>query len=191
MIDAAIGVIAERGIRSFSLAETSRRLGVTVAAPYSHFTDRDELLVAVAQRAVAALAASLAAEISDARTATARLAAAARGYVRFASVNRPLFEVLFGAGLNKHDHPELEEAAQQISEHFLKPAHVLCPAGVHEAENLALTVATAAHGHATLLLDGAFGTDDHAVHIAMTRAADTARAIILGRKAITGTPRPQ
>lgn len=44
--DAAIGVIAERGVRGFSLAEASRRLGVTTAAPYRPFADRDDLLAA-------------------------------------------------------------------------------------------------------------------------------------------------
>ena len=43
LVDAAIDVIAERGVRDFSMAEASRRLGVTTAAPYRHFADRDEL----------------------------------------------------------------------------------------------------------------------------------------------------
>src|SRR5215472_16084898 len=46
LVDAAISVIAERGVRGFSLAEATRRLGVTTAAPYRHFTDRDDLLAA-------------------------------------------------------------------------------------------------------------------------------------------------
>jgi AcrR family transcriptional regulator len=46
LIDGAIELIAERGVRGFSLAELSRRAGVTVAAPYRHFADRDELLAA-------------------------------------------------------------------------------------------------------------------------------------------------
>src|SRR5207244_3870532 len=52
LIDGAVKLIAERGVRRFSLAELSRRLGVTVGAPYRHFADRDELLAAVAVRAL-------------------------------------------------------------------------------------------------------------------------------------------
>ena len=59
LVDAAIGVITERGVRGFSLAEASRRLGVTTAAPYRHFADRDDLLAAVAARALAVFAAML------------------------------------------------------------------------------------------------------------------------------------
>ena len=76
-MDGAIALIAERGVRGFSLAEVSRRLGVTAAAPYRHFADRDELLAAVAVRALHAFADALAAEIGDADTPEQRLAAMA------------------------------------------------------------------------------------------------------------------
>src|SRR5262249_41231933 len=60
LIDGAVDLIVERGVRRFSLAELSRRLGVTVAAPYRHFASRDELLVAVAVRALQAFGEALA-----------------------------------------------------------------------------------------------------------------------------------
>jgi AcrR family transcriptional regulator len=186
LIDTAVDLIAERGIRGFSLAEASRRLGVTAAAPYSHFADRDELLKAVALRATGALAAMLAADMAGSDTPTDRLAAASRGYVRFASVNRPLFEVLFGAGLDKRQHPELDEAAQPVAEAFLDPARALC-ADAAAAEILAFTAVIVAHGHAALLLDGAFGYGDDALDIALARSAATARAIVLGREALPNT----
>ena len=59
LVDAAIGVIAERSLRGFSLAEASRRLGVTTTAPYRLFADRDDLLAAVAARALSVFAAML------------------------------------------------------------------------------------------------------------------------------------
>ena len=51
LIDTAVELIGERGVREFSLAEASRRLGVAVSAPYAHFADREDLLAAVAVRA--------------------------------------------------------------------------------------------------------------------------------------------
>ena len=50
LVDTAIELIDERGVRQFSLAEASRRLGVAVSAPYAHFGSRDDLLAAVAVR---------------------------------------------------------------------------------------------------------------------------------------------
>ena len=74
---------------------------MTVAAPYRHFADRDELLAAVAVRAFGALGAAVAAEVTDADPPGGRLAAMAGAYVRFAGANRALFEVVFGSGLDK------------------------------------------------------------------------------------------
>src|SRR5260370_37991384 len=51
LIDTAVEIIGERGVRGFSLAEASRRLGVASSAPYAHFADRDEFLAAVAVHA--------------------------------------------------------------------------------------------------------------------------------------------
>src|SRR5580658_1720128 len=85
LVDAAIGLIAERGVRDFSVAEASRRLGVSAAAPYRHFADREDLLAAVAVRALRAFAEMVATESSDADTPELRLAAMARAYVLFAA----------------------------------------------------------------------------------------------------------
>src|ERR1700683_2355806 len=110
LVDAAIGVIAERGVRGFSLAKASRRLGVTTAAPYRHFADRDELLAAVAARALSVFAARLAGPAAAAETPARQLAAMAGAYVRFAAQQRPLFDTIFSAGLDKSRYPELQRA---------------------------------------------------------------------------------
>lgn len=49
LIDAALGLIRETGINGFSFAEAARRAGVSAAAPYRHFKDRDELLAETAR----------------------------------------------------------------------------------------------------------------------------------------------
>src|SRR5882724_437302 len=85
LIDTAIELISERGVRSFSLAEASRRLGVAVSAPYAHFADRDELLAAVAVHACELFAAELTPRAGLVRDPAAQLAAMTAGYVRFAA----------------------------------------------------------------------------------------------------------
>ena len=188
LIDAAIELIGQRGVRGFSLAEASRRLGVTVAAPYKHFADRDALLAAVAVRASEVLAAAVAAEVADAVEPADQLAAAARGYVRCAATNRALFQALFGAGLDKSRHPEIDQAAQPVADAFLTPARAL--AGADDAHDLTLAVVAVAHGHATLLLDGAFGPGPEAVDHAARRAAAVTRAVVQGRAAIRESADP-
>src|ERR1700742_3336599 len=50
LIDAALDLIAQKGTAGFTFAEAARSAGVSPAAPYRHFRDRDELLASVALR---------------------------------------------------------------------------------------------------------------------------------------------
>lgn len=181
LIDTAVELIAEHGVRSFSLAEASRRLGVAVSAPYAHFSDRDELLAAVAVHAYERFYAELATEIDRFEGPAERVAAVARAYVRFAGTQRALFEVLVGAGLDKGRHPEIEAAEKPIDDAFLGCVHALGATDEAKARELAIAVEAAAHGYATFLLDGDFGEGDEAVELAAERAARATRALVASR----------
>ena len=50
LIRAALQLIAEKGPAGFTFAEAARFAGVSPAAPYRHFRDRDDLLADVARR---------------------------------------------------------------------------------------------------------------------------------------------
>ena len=50
LITAALDLIAEKGPAGFTFAEAARWAGVSPAAPYRHFSDRDELLANLALR---------------------------------------------------------------------------------------------------------------------------------------------
>ena len=63
--------------------------------------------------------AEVAAEMSQSRAPADRLAAMARGYVRFAAASRPLFEVLYEAGLDKADRAVRATLALIESRHLL------------------------------------------------------------------------
>ena len=182
LVDGAVELIAERGVRGFSLAELSRRLGVTVAAPYRHFASRDELLAAVAVRALQTFGKALAARSSETDSPEERLAAMAGGYVRFAAEQPELFGVVFGVGLDKKQrYPELREAYENVEGTFAACVGELCPDDPAGAEQLADAIEATAHGFAALLTDHP-GTPA-AVDVA--RAADQAewatRALIRGR----------
>ena len=68
LIEAALQVIREDGIRGLTLRETARRAGVSHAAPAYHFKDLSGLLAAVAQKGFEDLYAAMtsAAEAEDA-----------------------------------------------------------------------------------------------------------------------------
>src|SRR5260370_1504982 len=50
LLQAALGLIAEKGAAGFTFADAARMAGVSPAAPYRHFRDRAELLSSIAQR---------------------------------------------------------------------------------------------------------------------------------------------
>jgi AcrR family transcriptional regulator len=187
LVDAAIAVIAERGVRDFSMAEASRRLGVTTAAPYRHFADRDELLAAVAARGLTVFAAMLAGAADTADTPAQRLAAMAGAYVRFAAEQRPLFDALFSSGLDKSRHPELQHAWEPVDALLTSVPLEVCDGDAVAAEALSDAIEASAHGYAMLLNDGEYGHVPEAVSATADRAIASARALIAGRQALRTT----
>jgi AcrR family transcriptional regulator len=184
LIEAAIELIGESGVRGFSMAEASRRIGVAVSAPYAHFADRDDLLAAVAVRACEVFYREMVREISQSQEPAERLAAIARCYVRFAGLNRPLFEVLFVAGIDKRDHPEVEAAEEPLNATLLECVRAVAGEDA-SSDELATAAEAAAHGHAMLLIDGDFGDGDAAVEHAAERAAAATLALIAGRRMLS------
>jgi AcrR family transcriptional regulator len=183
LVDAAIALIAERGVRGFSLAEASRRVGVSAAAPYRHFADRDELLAAVAGRGLDLFATMAMTEAGDAADPRQRLAAMTRAYVRFAAERRPLFAALYGAGLDKARYPYLQRAWAPVAA-YRAVVEEICVGDAVAADALADALESTAHGHAALLLDAYDVRDSDAVRAAADKAAAAALALIDGREAL-------
>jgi AcrR family transcriptional regulator len=183
LVDAAIVLIAERGVQGFSLAEASRRVGVTTAAPYRHFADREEVLAAVAVRGVQAFTAMAEADARSAATPEQRLAAVASAYVRFAAEHRPLFDTLFSSGIDKSRYPELQRAWEPLDA-LLAQVRQICDGDAAAADALTAAAEATAHGHAMLLVDGEYGQGPDAVRAAADRAARATLALIAGRASL-------
>src|SRR5918911_3448969 len=100
---------AERrlGDGELSLRELARAVGVSHGAPRRHFADKQALLDALAEEGFARLGRALEASAADGDF-TARLAALARAYVRFATEHGALLDLMFAG---KHRSPGLEAAA--------------------------------------------------------------------------------
>jgi AcrR family transcriptional regulator len=198
LVDAAIDLIAEGGVRAFSLAEASRRLGVAVSAPYAHFADRDDLLAAVAVHAYELCHRELVLGTEQFTDPAERLAAMARCYVRFAAAHRALFEMLYEPGLDKARHPEIEAAERPLTDAFLDCVRALSgaddagPRGSEvRTEELATAVEATALGHATLLLDAGPGQAAEAVEAAAERAARATLALIASRRLLSPPALPR
>ena len=60
LIDTALSLISQKGPAGFTIAEAARAAGVSPAAPYRHFKDRDALIADVAERGFEVFAKGLA-----------------------------------------------------------------------------------------------------------------------------------
>lgn len=184
LIEAALQLIAERGVHGFSIAEASRRLGVSSGAPYRHFSDRDELLAAISARALDTLREMYLEAITPGEPATRRLAALARVYVRFAAEHRPMFETVLRAGIDKRRYPELLRANERVDAIFAALVQKVCGGDTAAATALAVAVEATAHGHAVLMLDGDYGDGPEAAAYATRQAGAATLALIDGRAAL-------
>jgi AcrR family transcriptional regulator len=188
LIDTAAELIAERGgMRGFSMAEASRRLGVAVSAPYAHFTDREDLLAAVTVRAFELFRTALVSAMEPFADPADRLVAMARAYVGFAAASPAMFEVLHQSGVDKARHPEVKAAEQPLDDAFLDCVRALSGGDDDLAADLATAVEATARGHVMLLLDNGPGDEEHDVTSAAEQTARAVRALIESRR-LLGRP---
>jgi AcrR family transcriptional regulator len=86
ILDEARTVFAETGALDFSLSEIARRVGFTPAALYRYFDSKDDLIKALAERAMAGLAEALA-SVSPRLPADERAVEMGMAYLAFARDN--------------------------------------------------------------------------------------------------------
>jgi AcrR family transcriptional regulator len=100
-------ILDEGGAEGVLLREVARRVGVTSAAAYRHFRDKEGLLASIATEGFRELAAAM----EEAAAETDPLTRARLAYVDFALQKRGLFRMMFGPILaERTKYPELAAA---------------------------------------------------------------------------------
>jgi AcrR family transcriptional regulator len=113
LLEAAERTVRDRGVQALSLRELAREVGVSHGAPRRHFPDRQALLDALAEAGFERLGAELAGARERAGADfQARLQATAAAYIRFATRDAALLELMF-AGKHREQAGALEEAAER------------------------------------------------------------------------------
>ena len=151
LVQAGLAMSRTRGAEAIVLREATRRAGVTARAAYRHFADREELVRAVAQAALAEMARTIEQKQSRVDDGRAMLRGVGEGYVEFALAEPGWFDVAFfamGDMLNttaaesagdagRSPYQQLEAAlARLVDEGLLAPdrvgdAAITCWSGVH------------------------------------------------------------
>jgi AcrR family transcriptional regulator len=158
LIDAALRLIAERGVQGLALSDAAHLAGVSVAAPYRHFKDKEALLAEIAREGFVMFRDALAlAAQSHPRDKKKRLEEMGVAYVEFALAHRPRFKVMWEGGVSKDKFPELGQTAYDAFLLLERAANDLIDlsAGPRPAQQQAFVCAawSLVHGYATLALE--------------------------------------
>ncbi|WP_405550276.1 TetR/AcrR family transcriptional regulator [Streptomyces globisporus] len=152
-MESALEAIAEGGVAAVSVADVGRRVGVSAAAPYRHFANRQALLVAVAIEVARSLADRLAA-VRDERPAASPvdlLAGFAACYTRFHLERGAGLDLIYRAELRELEDVELAREGRRVMDVVLSVAWDI--AGTAEGGIALLEqVFAVAHGYAQMFL---------------------------------------
>jgi AcrR family transcriptional regulator len=162
LIRAALDLIGEKGPAGFTFADAARWAGVSPAAPYRHFRDRDALMADVARQGFERFEAFLKTAWNEGRpdpfTAFNNLG---KAYLAFARTEPAYFAAMFEAGIPLESNPELRQAGDRAFAILRTAAETLSeklpPANRPPASMMALHIWSVSHGIASL-----FGRGDAA-----------------------------
>jgi AcrR family transcriptional regulator len=162
LVRAALELIAQKGPAGFTFAEAARWAGVSPAAPYRHFRDRDDLLANVALRGFEQFEMALAHAWDDGRPdALTALDRIGKAYLAFARAEPAYYSAMFESGVPPGSTPKLREAGDRAFAVLRGAAETLCAQmplqGRPPALMVALHIWAISHGVASL-----FGRGDAA-----------------------------
>jgi AcrR family transcriptional regulator len=162
LVQAALNLIAEKGPAGFTFADAARWAGVSPAAPYRHFRDREALMATVArqgfERFADALAKSWNGGNPDAMTGFHKIGHA---YLDFARTEPAYYAAMFEAGVPPDADAELRAASDRAFGVLREASEALCqslPARRRPpALMMSLHIWSIAHGIASLFGRGDAG----------------------------------
>ena len=159
LMKAALDLIAAKGPAGFTFAEAARAAGVSPAAPYRHYRDRDALMADVARHAFELCEAKLkqtwAGGTPDPFTAFERVG---RAYLAFARAEPAQYSAMFESGLSFQAFPDFQIAGDRAF-NVLRDACSALIATMPEGKRppvmmMALHIWAQSHGIASLFARG-------------------------------------
>ena len=158
LIRAGVEILAGQGVGGLSLRQVALRAGVSHAAPYAHFADKQSLIAAIStdgfRQLYERLAAAAQANSADPRQ---QLLETANAYLEFAAEDPAHFKIMFSGILEQEkDYPEFVEASKKDYELVVEIVQTCQAAGVlppGPAERTAISIWATVHGLAALALE--------------------------------------
>jgi AcrR family transcriptional regulator len=165
LIEAALEALKTQGMEALSLRTLSKAVGVTQAAPYSHFRDKDDLLAAIAETGFQRLAIKMVEAATGQSGVQPRIVKLISAYIHFAVENRTLFQLMFSRELSvMKNYPTLAMTAGKSYSLF---ASVLSKRvqPIEDANFMTVMLWSLCHGLTTLFVD-------EKINLAQFNAAD-------------------
>jgi AcrR family transcriptional regulator len=158
LLDTAEAQLSSDSDEELSLRALARAVGVSQTAPYRHFSDKNELLAALATRGYRKLLADLeAAGRRAGANPVDQLFAFAHTYVNYAVGNSDIFKLMFGPTLQPPEaYPELLQASRDTYELVCNIMRRGMDQGIFRQEDVAYLANSgwsAIHGLAILKVD--------------------------------------
>jgi AcrR family transcriptional regulator len=112
LIQAALDLIAEKGPAGFTFADAARSAGVSSAAPYRHYRDRDALMADVARRGFELFGERLGRAWNEGKPDPFKsFEGLGRAYLEFARQEPAYYSAMFEAGVPLSADPALRQAS--------------------------------------------------------------------------------
>ncbi len=162
LIESALGLIAKAGPNGFTLAEVARAVGVSGAAPYRHFRDRNALIGEIARQGFDRFAEQLFAAWDDGKpNPVGAIEAVARAYLGFARREPAFYAAMFEPGFSLDEDAALLASSERAFGVLRLAADAATRAMPAQSRPPALMVAlhiwSMAHGVASLFIEGPSG----------------------------------
>jgi AcrR family transcriptional regulator len=160
LLQAALDLIGQKGAAGFTFADAARMAGVSPAAPYRHFRDRDELLSSIAQRGFEQFEQALGGAWDDGRPDTmTAFERVGKAYLAFAREEPAYYSAMFESGVPSDANPQLLTAGERafgIIRAAAERLAALVPPGTPRppATMMALHFWSMSHGIASLFSRG-------------------------------------
>jgi AcrR family transcriptional regulator len=159
LIAAGIEILAQEGVHGLSLRQVALKAGVSHAAPYAHFADKQALIAAISTAGYQKVQERVERVLGEyANDPMQLLARTGWEYVQFAVTEPAHFKITFSGVVEKEkDYPALVEAARKSFALLTEVVARCQAAGVLRpgpADLTAVSVWGAIHGFLTLSLEG-------------------------------------
>jgi AcrR family transcriptional regulator len=123
LVEAALALIEEKGPQGFTLAEAARAAGVSAAAPYRHFKNREDLIEEIARQGYVIFADALERAFNDGKPSPlSAFFATGQAYLEFARSNPGYYVAMFESGVSIAGNPDLGLAADRAMSVLIEAA---------------------------------------------------------------------